>query len=41
MMIVRSKCTPGKVGSIYIDSREPYRERMREKLKSDLGREIY
>lgn len=37
----RSKCTKGKKRTISVDSREPFRERMREKLRSDHGREIY
>ena len=37
----RSKCTTGKKRTIAVDSREPFRERMREKLRSDRGREIY
>ena len=37
----REKCTKGKKRTIKIDSREPFRERMREKLRSDHGRETY
>ncbi len=35
------KCTKGKKRTIAIDSREPFREIMREKLRSDSGRELY
>ena len=38
---LRGKCTKSQARTITIDSREPYREIMREKLKSDKGREIY
>ena len=34
-------CTGGKKRKIAVDSREGYRERMREKLRSDKGREAY
>jgi transposase len=34
-------CTRGKKRQIAVDSREEYRERMREKLRSDKGREAY
>jgi len=37
----REKCTKGKKRTIAVDSREPFRERMREKLRSDHGRETY
>lgn len=37
----RQKCTKGKKRTIAVDSREPFRERMREKLRSDHGRETY
>jgi transposase len=37
----RSKCTKGKKRTIAVDSREPFRERMRAKLRSDRGRETY
>jgi transposase len=37
----REKCTSGKKRTIAVDSREPFRERMREKLRSDHGRETY
>jgi len=39
--IFHNKCTKGKNRTIAIDSREPYREIMREKLRSDNGREVY
>jgi transposase len=35
------KCTKGKRRTISIDSREPFREKMREKLRSARGRETY
>ena len=38
---LKSKCTNGKRRHLYIDTREPYRKLMREKLDSDEGREIY
>lgn len=37
----REKCTKGKKRTLSVDSREPFRERMREKLRTDKGREIY
>ena len=37
----REKCTKGKKRTIAVDSREPFRERMREKLRGDHGRETY
>ena len=37
----RQKCTKGNKRKIAVDSREPFRERMREKLRSDHGRETY
>ncbi len=37
----REKCTKGKKRTIGVDSREPFRERMREKLRRDPGRETY
>lgn len=37
----REKCTKGNKRTIAVDSREPFRERMREKLRSDHGRETY
>lgn len=39
--IFHDKCTKGKNRTIAIDSREGYREIMREKLRSDNGREVY
>lgn len=38
---LKGKCTKGKQRSLYVDLREGYREKMREKLSSDKGREIY
>jgi len=38
---IKSKCTKAAVRSLQIDTREPYRRKMREKLRSDEGREIY
>lgn len=38
---VRKKCTKDKVRKIALDSRYGYQERMRQKLSSDKGREIY
>ena len=38
---LKEKCTKGKSRTITVDSREKYRDKMREKLKSDKGREIY
>ena len=37
----KSKCTKGKKRKIAIDSRIIFRDKMREKLKTDEGREIY
>jgi transposase len=37
----REKCTKAKKRTLSVDSREPFRELMREKLRSDEGREIY
>lgn len=37
----REKCTKGKKRKINIDHRIMYRDKMREKLKSEEGREIY
>lgn len=37
----REKCTTGEFRTITVDSREPFREKMRERLRSDEGREIY
>jgi len=39
--IFHDECTNGKKRAIAIDCREPYREIMREKLRSDKGREVY
>ena len=38
---MKGKCTKAAVRSLQIDTREPYRRKMREKLRSDEGREIY
>ena len=38
---LHEKCTKAKKRTLSVDSREPYRELMREKLRSDKGREIY
>jgi transposase len=38
---LHEKCTKAKKRTLTVDSREPYRELMREKLRSDKGREIY
>ncbi len=38
---LKGKCTKGKQRSLYVDLREGYREKMREKLSSEKGREIY
>jgi transposase len=38
---LRDKCTKAKRRTLSVDSREPYRDLMREKLRSDKGREIY
>ena len=38
---LKDNCTKGKQRSLYIDLRECYREKMREKLSSEKGREIY
>jgi len=38
---VRDKCTKGERRTVAIDSRQVFREAMREKLRSDRGREIY
>ena len=37
----KEKCTKGKKRKINVDSRIIYRDKMREKLKSEKGREIY
>ncbi len=38
---LKEKCTKGKQRTLQVDLREEYREKMREKLTSDKGREIY
>ena len=38
---LKAKCTKGTKRTINIDSREKYRDQMREKLNSEEGREIY
>ena len=38
---LKEKCTPGKQRSLHIDMREGYRKKMRKKLSTDKGREIY
>ena len=35
------RCTRGNKRTVHIDSREPFRDTMREKLSSDAGRETY
>jgi transposase len=37
----KDRCTKGKERHLYINIHEPYRKRMREKLSSDKGREMY
>ena len=37
----KAKCTKAAVRSLHIDTREPYRQNMRQKLRSDEGREVY
>lgn len=37
----REKCTTGGKRTVAVDSREPFREMMREKLRSDHGQETY
>jgi hypothetical protein len=37
----REKCTKGKKRTVAVDSREPFREKMRAKLRSGRGRETY
>ena len=37
----KAKCTKAAVRSLQIDTREPYRRKMRDKLRSDEGREVY
>ncbi|MDP7612189.1 MAG: IS1182 family transposase [Nitrospinaceae bacterium] len=38
---LKEKCTKAKQRSFHVDLREGYREKMREKLSSDKGRELY
>ena len=38
---MKAKCTKAAIRSLQIDTREPYRQKMREKLRSDEGREVY
>ncbi len=38
---LKERCTKGKKRNINIDSRIPYRDIMREKLRSEEGREVY
>jgi len=38
---MKGKCTKAAVRSLQVDTREPYRRKMREKLRSDEGREVY
>lgn len=38
---LRENCTSGKQRTLSVDSREPLREQMRQKLRTDRGREIY
>ena len=38
---LQQKCTKGEVRRVSIDSREPLRRQMRQKLDTDRGREIY
>jgi transposase len=38
---LKSKCTNSKKRHLYVDTREPYRKLMREKLTTEKGREIY
>jgi transposase len=37
----KDRCTEGKKRHLYINVREPYRKKMREKLSNEKGREIY
>jgi len=37
----KSKCTTAEVRTLSVDAREPLRDKMREKLMSEKGREIY
>jgi transposase len=39
--IIKGKCTDAETRLISFDAREPLRDRMREKLRSDEGRQIY
>jgi transposase len=39
--VVRGKCTSGKTRTIAVDSRNKYKELMRDKLRSVAGRELY
>jgi hypothetical protein len=39
--MVKGRCTKADKRQITIDTREPLREKMRQKLKSDKGRDIY
>lgn len=39
--LMKAKCTKAAVRSLQVDTREPYRRKMREKLRSDEGREVY
>jgi len=39
--IVKGRCTKADKRQIMIDAREPLREKMRQKLKSEQGREVY
>ena len=38
---LKEKCTQAQQRSLYVDLREGYRQKMRKKLSSDKGREIY
>ena len=38
---LKKRCTNGKIRNTNIDSRIPYRDIMRSKLKSEEGREVY
>jgi hypothetical protein len=38
---LRARCTKGAERTITVDSREPFRDEMRAKLNSDIGREEY
>jgi transposase len=39
--MVKGRCTSGQKRQIVLDKREPLREKMRKKLKTDLGHEMY